>query len=221
VLARSTHQSSQLALVIGAVTLIVATWSRRVAAGTLVAGWLAASMLMVPAAIAAHGLELQRAPWLFNSARHRVVIWNYTAEEVLKRPLIGVGADATGVLHEGRIQRGEVRSTTDALPIGTARHAHNAYLQIWYELGLIGALLLAGLGLLLVRLAMGLAGSAAPLALASFATVAGMLATSYGLWQPWLLAGLALAALMLAAAARLEPLEAATTSTREEEARRS
>ncbi len=38
-------------------------------------------------------------------------------------------------------------------PLGRSEfpHPHNAYLQVWYELGVVGALLLGGLGLSLVR----------------------------------------------------------------------
>jgi O-antigen ligase len=79
-----------------------------------------------------------------------------------------------------------------------ASHAHNSFLQTWFELGAVGALLLmmAGLGLLwqIRRLDPDLQ----PFAYAIFATAGPYLVASYGMWQIWYVALFGLIAVLFA-----------------------
>lgn len=129
------------------------------------------------------------------SALHRLHIWRFTAERIAERPLIGWGMDAAR-----RMPGGDT-----ALPMGgnlMNLHPHNGSLQVWLELGGIGALLFGGLAGLTVfagRLMADRVGQAA--ALAAFVSGFVVLNLSYGIWQRWWLATLLLAAALLAAIA--------------------
>ena len=59
------------------------------------------------------------------------------------------------------------------------------YLQIWYELGAIGAAFVLSIGLMLLGLIHRLKPMLKPYAFATFTAYASMAATGWGLWQPW------------------------------------
>lgn len=81
---------------------------------------------------AAQRLDL---PW---SLLHRTYIYDFTLARIAERPILGWGLDAVSQLPGGQ---DAVPGHPDApyLP----RHAHNLILQVWVELGAIGALFLA------------------------------------------------------------------------------
>jgi O-antigen ligase len=75
-------------------------------------------------------------------------------------------------------------------------HPHNGALQLWLELGVIGALIGAALMLALGVAASRSAAPAAGAGMLASAAVTGML--SFGLWQAWWVASLLLAMVALA-----------------------
>jgi O-antigen ligase len=61
----------------------------------------------------------------------RMKIWQYAALSIMKHPIFGYGYSAFWIGTEGRL--------SDAASTGLlAAHAHNAYLEIWLELGAVG-----------------------------------------------------------------------------------
>lgn len=164
----------------GGAALLVTVAGRRgralLAAG-LVAGVLAMPLIgpLLPSETA-----LERGD-LFNSARHRVVIWHFALDRWAEHPLRGWGMEASRALPGGEAESLVTVAGTvhhyQRLPL----HPHNGALQAWLELGLPGALLLAAaLGLVATRLGAGAASGAAAL---GGAVVVGCL--SFGLWQGW------------------------------------
>lgn len=202
---RSQHETSAMAVALGAV-VFAATLVRRRAGFVLVGlGWLFAVLMVVPVAHYAYdGLHLQRADWLPYSARARIVLWKYTASQVPKAPILGVGAGSTDQLDMSRTDITTVPG--DPFAMRTARHAHNIYLQTWYELGAVGAALLLLIGASVLGAMARLKPQAQPYALATFATVAAMAATSWSLWQEWFMAVFALAAICCWLVERLVPV---------------
>ncbi len=192
----SQHETSAIALAAGAVAFATAMIWRRLAFGMVIAGWACAILFVIPMAHFAYDtLLLQKSQSLPFSAKARIVLWKYTATLIPHAPIIGVGANSTEVLD---LRRGAVPALPDEpAPLRTARHAHNIYLQVWYELGVIGAALLALIGASAAGAMRRLSGSVQPYALATFATSAAMAATSWSLWQEWFLAAFAMAAVFI------------------------
>ncbi len=210
----SPHEASKFALVAGALVFALCRLSSVWTWRGLGAAWIAACLLIVPAVLLAHRLDLHNAPWLQNSAQHRIVIWNYTALETLRRPVFGAGALTTYVT--GQFVKPAVANAPGERQERTlSQHAHNVFLQTWYELGLIGALFLLGTGLAFVARLGRLGVEVQPFAAALFASGMVMAGTSYGLWQTWFMALYGLTAIAFAVGAR-----AYQTPPSAEEARR-
>ena len=184
VLLFSRHQSSQIALLVAIVVGLLAWRYLGATKKTLIVLWSAAVLLAPFGAYVMGKTGLEDAPWLFNTAKQRVAIWQSVAERIEQHPLLGAGATA-----------GELPMRVDLTPIEagpskqpsamSARHPHDIYLQVWYELGLAGVLLLLLFGWSVFRCIESLARDAQPYALALFGLTAIMAATSYGLWQFW------------------------------------
>lgn len=197
----SRHQSSQVALIasglVFAAGLLYPFATRRV----LAASWIAVLALVVPVSLLAFKHEFHLKPWLFDTARARVIIWDYTAERVLERPLIGVGADATPVIDEARVKE-KVLPPGFVTPPETRAHPHNVYLHVWYELGLIGVAIFGWFGLLLIQSTRAYAERVQPYVLADLTLIGSIVASSYGFWQTWIQVAIAFSYLMINAAAR-------------------
>lgn len=194
-----TSRSAMLGIAVGGVAFVLAVWSPRLVRGTLAAVLAVAFTFVLPLALLFDRvLNLDGAAWLFHSARHRVEIWGMAANRALETPVFGQGIDASRALDpDGAVSR--FGTLTDSLlPL----HPHNAFLQVWLELGVVGAglalaatlLLLFGTGRMERRLQ--------PFALALFASALAMASTAYGIWQAWWMGGMLAAGLMLRLAAR-------------------
>jgi O-antigen ligase len=147
------------------------------------------------------------------SAVHRLVIWDFTVARIAEKPLTGWGLEASRAMPGGRAQPDA--ATLDRLNITNAAqraflanpqvevmplHPHNGALQLWLELGGIGALLGAVLMLALGFAASRSAVPAVGAGMLASAAVTGML--SFGLWQAWWVASLLLAIVALHLAPR-------------------
>lgn len=187
------HASVFAALAAGGVICVAASlWRRATAWGVAVV--LPATVLLAPFAAS----RVDAGPWLKSvpeaiefSLYHRVKIWRFTAERIAERPVAGWGLDASR-----RIPGGD-RTVDVNADIGYAwpkygtraltlpLHPHNAALQIWLELGAIGAAivaaLLAAIPLLLLRARWSAPEHMAALATITTTFVVAML--SFGLWQ--------------------------------------
>ncbi len=121
-------------------------------------------------------------PGLPTNFLHRFHIWSFAGERILDRPLLGWGLDAARGLPGGDRMAG----LQSVLPL----HPHNAALQVWVELGAIGAILATGVWLLVCRRLgrtgwTGVAPAAGAASMAAWFAVAHL---SYGIWQNWWLA---------------------------------
>ena len=114
------------------------------------------------------------------SVQHRLEIWSFAGARNAERPLLGWGLDASRAIPGGT-------APTDLGVPYLPLHPHNVTLQIWLELGIPGAALLALFG---VRLWLALGAAAWPRPYAA-AVVGSLVAAftvslgSYGLWQEW------------------------------------
>lgn len=140
---------------------------------------------------------------------HRFVIWRFVGEHILERPVFGWGLEAARVFPGRETQLflltwpDGTPATGPALPL----HPHNAVVQIWLELGLIGVALFAALFVLAVRTIASAGGEHARSAVttATIATALVIAQFGFGIWQGWWLATLGLAAVMIAAVSAGSP----------------
>ena len=137
-----------------------------------------------------------------NSARARVILWEYTAEQTLTHPLLGVGVESTPTLRKQQKAAGQREHPEGFVYSRTiGHHAHDIFLQTWYELGAVGALLLAITGAAVVILIFLLPASAQPFAGGAFAAFALVGAFAWGMWQSWFMCAVGLLPLYLRIAA--------------------
>ncbi len=192
----ATSETAKLALVLGLLTFVVASYSETIARYALAGAWIVACLCVVPAAHLAHQLGLQNADWLQLSAQFRITQWNDIANLVPNAPWLGVGAGMTYII---RPLMQEAPASVASWAIGIPlTHPHNVYLQVWYELGFFGAVLFLVFGLLLLRKAAHLEKPQRSFAFAMFASAAVQIATSYGMWQVWFMCVFGFAAAMFA-----------------------
>jgi O-Antigen ligase len=196
------HETSKLALVLGLATFACAYLATRLTGRLVATGWVVACLAVLPAALIAYRLDLHNASWLQSSARHRIIIWNLTAEQALKSPWLGVGARTTYVLGP-RLERDLAKRPGADLRWSLSAHSHSVYLQTWFELGLIGAALLTLLGLAILQAIKSLAAQLQPYAYATFASAAVMAGSSYGMWQFWFVSSFGFCAALFGLSANL------------------
>ena len=183
--------SGVVAFVLGALVFGIASLRR----GALVAiGVIFGVYVLAAPFVSAYAINLdtigESAQAMPTSWQHRLEIWRFTAIKALERPLFGHGFDASREI--GRAANpvkiwnpdGSGRNFIDS---GLPLHPHNAALQIWLELGLLGIIIvLSGVLLTLDWIrrctvspfsrATAAAGLTAYLVIALLA---------YGVWQSW------------------------------------
>lgn len=199
----SAHKVLALMPLAAGATLIL-PW-RKLVVGIAVAGMIAVSFGMLPASryIATHHPELYKSRALPSSVKARLEIWDQTSRRILERPVAGWGLDSSPYMPN----RGEMLVSGDPNDPSSRAiahlHPHNAPLQIWFELGLPGMMLLsallalAGYGLLQVR-----ARGAYVYGVTLMATVFLYTLSIWGIWQTWFIAMLCFTGLMTQAGIR-------------------
>lgn len=130
------------------------------------------------------------------SVAHRLGIWANTAALIAERPLPGYGMEASRVLgRQGRTLDGLMPESAvlfQSMPL----HPHNAALQVWLELGAMGAMMFAALcgGLVWLATSVPAAPAARAGALAALFSALMIAHVSFGIWQFWWIAALGIAA---------------------------
>jgi O-antigen ligase len=148
------------------------------------------------------------------SAVHRLVIWEFATGKIEERPLAGWGLDAARAMPGGKEKRtivfgresGTYARDLEELPL----HTHNLALQLWLELGVIGAALGAGfVAWLFLQIARAQGDRIETALLTGHATTALLIAgLSYGIWQAWWLSTLVLSAALCRLAMAAAPANA-------------
>ena len=177
-----------LAAGIGAFTL-VAFVGRRGARGL----GLAAAIAVLAAPMIAQVVTPDRVEQMLEGVRpsaiHRIYTWEFTADRIAEHPFMGWGLDSSRAIPGGQVL---VVENGPALSL----HPHNAALQIWLELGLPGAVILAALLLVITRGVANLPRVAMAPAVAAFAAAFVFANLSFGIWQNWWIAALGLTAVL-------------------------
>ena len=193
----SEHETSKFALAGGTAAFLLARrspmWGHRV----LRLSWVVACLAIIPISLLLHRFNLHNTPWVQQTAQHRIIIWNHTAEQALASPIFGRGAGTMYQMLDPEPLRKADEAWTPRVP-----HAHNIYLQTWLELGAVGAALLTLIGLAVLERIRGLGRHVAPYAQATFASTSLVAASSYGMWQTWFMVMFALIAVAAAIGVR-------------------
>lgn len=129
------------------------------------------------------------------SLQHRMFIWNFTSGKITEHPIRGWGMNSAKIIPGGdkdySVGSGQGELQWRALPL----HPHNAILQWWLELGLIGTLLAGGMVIATIlaiwRMHERITRVTAAACLGSAMTISLL---SYGAWQSWWLAGIIIVA---------------------------
>jgi O-antigen ligase len=202
--------ASKIALA-GATAMFALAWVRPRVAVRSIQVMVVAAMLLFPLVPryamnqATLGMEGQQR--LASSWQHRVQIWQFTEGQIAMRPLLGHGFDASRTIAGQDQPLYLLTPAGDAYRIGKlfSLHPHNAYLQVWLELGAIGALLAATMAAWLIGLVLRLSDDRRVQALAAAAVTSFLVnaSVSFGIWQSWFLATAALGAVALVLVAGL------------------
>lgn len=178
-------QSAQIATVVMTIMLLFPAarkTARRVFMGVLLCGIIVAPL--IPPALQSVLQSHYGSPDDENfiqsaSIPERLEVWNFVAENIAKKPILGHGVEATRFLKSDHIM--------PEFGTNTVIHPHNAILQVWLEMGVLGVML----ALLFVILMFRRMGASDPREqkdyLALFAGIFCVLCIGYGLWQAWLL----------------------------------
>jgi O-antigen ligase len=190
-IAISEHDSSQVGLIASMLIFPLASlWPRAVIRGLALA-WCLGFVLVIPLDFLAFKADLHQADWLPKSARARIIIWEYTAERVLENPVLGIGADSTPAVKAKAVSAPE-KPKGFVFRRTTGQHAHNLFLQSWYELGVLGAILVAIAGAAAALRLLLLPREAQACGAATFMLFAIIAAFAWGMWQVWLVCAIGL-----------------------------
>jgi O-antigen ligase len=196
---KSEHETSMIALVLACAAFAGMVLAAPVMRKAITVGWVIATLLVVPMVTLAYKQQLHFAEWLPVTARNRVILWGYTAGEVMKTPILGIGVASTKELDKANADKA-IQPPGYTYPLRTAQHSHNIFLQTWYELGAIGAALLLAMGLCALALLSRLPRGDQALAFASFVAAVLIGSFTWGIWQTWFMAAYGIWALLLALA---------------------
>lgn len=115
-------------------------------------------------------------------AQERIEIWRAFGDFYWQNPLFGIGFGASSKAQSHPAAAAVAESLQAELG---ASHPHNAFLQVWVELGVIGAALFAALCVLILMSVSRLAPRMRPIALGLAGSVLAIAGVSHGAWQPW------------------------------------
>lgn len=147
-----------------------------------------------------------------HSEIHRLVIWQFGGDRIFEHPLIGWGLDASRAIPGGREQVylfdfAGIPENGQAMPL----HPHNALIQIWLELGLVGVVLVGALfSLIVASIPEPSNDRARPATLIATTACAFIIAQlGFGIWQGWWMATLGLTVMIAIATDNYAPALAA------------
>ncbi|MCH7550172.1 MAG: DUF1674 domain-containing protein [Proteobacteria bacterium] len=194
-----------IALVAGGCVFVLGWWLPRFMPWAL-AGVVALGVVFAPLIPGLLPSPFEKGPhlrWLNPSSAQRIVIWNNAVVHIREKPVLGAGFDATRALY-GKKDRvvykfpdeiaGRPWGPTIHEPIPL--HPHNAVLQVWLELGAVGAAIILVLLLAIIRAIDRTIEDRISRAAALGALTTGLVVASisFGIWQSWWLASILLTA---------------------------
>jgi O-antigen ligase len=186
-----TASSATLAMLASLVLLGLAFLSVKAVRRALMGATILAFLLIVPFAIVAYDAGSTTAGFLKHSAQHRFEIWHFAAEKILERPLFGYGFNSSRHIPNGTAVSAFLEPGKPIIPL----HPHDGFLQIWLELGAVGAVLSAIALLATLRATAKWPDRSSRFALPGYAAALIVAGLAFGIWQTWWMATLAFSAI--------------------------
>jgi exopolysaccharide production protein ExoQ len=209
-------KAGPFAIALGGATALICLRLRSVLVPALAACIVTAVMIMPAlfqsAASSSQMIERNPGSSLEYSIVHRLLIWEFVADKVTQRPALGWGMNSSSyvgnkdpLIHPERGKIGE------AIP----SHPHNGALQVWLELGGIGALIFACLwASVLLRINRAILDThTLALSLGLFTTVMMFWMVNFGIWSSWWQQYIWFAAIMMTSVIRLSISKASAGTT--------
>jgi hypothetical protein len=195
-LAATDSDAALLGLGAAALTALLAWRRRKAALVALALGW---TLLVAGAPVLGsllRGTLPTQVHALLPSAHteQRVLIWESFGEVVRSRPLLGTGFGSSARLAASPVAQELPPDLRSGLSWG---HPHNVALQVWTELGALGAALAWAVGLAVIAGLSRLTGPVLVPAAALFAAVVAVASVGHGAWQGWWAAAIAAAIVAL------------------------
>lgn len=204
----SRSDSAKLAAIGSILLFALESWRTILTIRVLAVGWTIAVLAMLPLALMAFEYRLYHADWIPKSAQDRIVIWGHTAHETLKSPILGHGTHAAYNLYREEMKTAVEPPGGHRQVMTLSSHAHNVYLQVWFELGAVGVALFLISGLQLLKRSESLGKLPAVHAAATFASFMIIIFSTWGAFQYWFMAAFATTALAFYLGKRLSELPA-------------
>lgn len=135
-------------------------------------------------------------------SKERVALWSSFGSAVRKDPILGGGFGVSPKMAQTAVASKVPAEEREMLAIG---HPHNAALQIWVELGAVGAVLALVVIFLTLRAVARHSHLVRSASLALIAGAAPVALVGHGAWQGWWAASLGAAMIWTLAAARFQP----------------
>jgi len=194
----SDHKTSFVALCFAVGAFLVAQRFPNAVSRILQAFWITGFVVIIPLAVWAYDHQLHLENRTSPTLAARIILWNFTAQRVGERPILGVGAAASKRIDNLRVEVSPaVQPPGFHYALRTGPHAHNVFLQSWYELGLIGTAIYLMAGLLLLEYLRRLPSGPQPFVLATATTIYVTCTASFGLFEVWFMATFAICCLCL------------------------
>jgi O-antigen ligase len=127
-------------------------------------------------------------------SRERIELWQAFSDVARRYPVFGTGFASSPHMGNHPVAAKIDPAYRQMLKIG---HPHNAFLQVWVELGAVGALLLSLLVLWVLRCLAGAPDKIRRVGLITLTSASAIALVSHGAWQGWWISAVALAAALL------------------------
>ena len=145
---------------------------------------------------------LNNVPWqktaIGGSIIHRLLVWEYVANEIYKRPLLGYGTGTSRLIGQNIILN--VPNTNQVIKGGIPLHPHNNFLEIWLELGLLGIIIISILWMKIIKYGIQMRQDSYIIGTgvcSSIVTIFIISNLSFGVFQAWWMSSIALIFLII------------------------
>jgi len=146
--------------------------------------------------------EIKLQPWQETSSGgsivHRLLVWEYVGNTLLQKPIIGHGIGTSRLIGQNIIFN--IPYTNREIKGGIPLHPHNNFLEIWLELGLLGALIISLIWIKIIKFGISIRKNSYILGTGvctSIVTMFVMCNLTFGAFQAWWMASLGLIFLII------------------------